>query len=422
MRINRLILTGIIFTITFVLHNTGISAAAQNHFNIYLDADMSHAGNSGLAIEYGIRIALKESNNIISGKQIKLLIRDHHGNSYRSLKHLKEYLADPEGLAIFCGLHSPPILSNLSFIQSNGILILDPWAAAGPITRKTDSSGKNWIFRLSVDDTKAGDILVKHTVDINNFRRPALLLEDTGWGKSNEHTLKSALAKRNISPATTIFFDWKLGLNGAREIISDIYERKADVIILVANAPEGITLINALAAHPAENRLPIRSHWGITGGNFFEKLGSDIITKEINLQFLQTSFSFLDQPLSKLQTKVFKQLTLLDPAINKPEDLKAPTGFIHAYDLTKLLIAAAKPIKWKNTIIENRILLQEGMENIKIPVHGLIKTYQKPFCKFTDYNLDAHEALGKNDLRMAEYLTNGGIKLIRNPLKKSENK
>jgi len=47
-----------------------------------------------------------------------------------------------------------PYIKNRGLINKNNIPLLVPWAAGGPITRYPQSD--NWVFRLSIDDSKAG--------------------------------------------------------------------------------------------------------------------------------------------------------------------------------------------------------------------------------------------------------------------------
>ena len=64
-------------------------------------------------------------------------------------------------------------------------------------------------------------------------------------------------------------------------------------------------------------------------------------------------------------------------------------------------------------IIEDRASIRDDMENLNIPVQGLIKNYQKPFSVFDGSNPDAHEALGIDDLVMAYYGEDNQILLDR---------
>lgn len=379
---------------------------------LYIDADRTGVSASGRSIEQGIRLALSEINYRIGDYSLEPVIKDHRGNSRRSTLHINQYLKDPQGLAIFCGLHSPPVLANLKLINSKGVLLLDPWAAAGPITRSPASDGKNWVFRLSVDDTKAGEVITSYAIDREGFKRPILLLEDTGWGRSNRRNMLTALSKRGITPDRVIFFDWNIGEAGAREILADIWKLKADVIFMVANAPEGKTFVKAMAEREPEDRLPIRSHWGITGGDFFESLGPAILTREVDLKFIQTSFSFINSPLSPFAEDVLKRAVNLFPDINGAADIKAPCGFIHGYDLTRILIEALKEVELTGRIEEDRELVRKRLESLKRPVKGLIKNYRRPFGPYSAADNSAHEALNIDDFRMAFYLKNGTIRVI----------
>lgn len=407
----------VVLLISFVFahllfYTSMVFAGPGGVFNIYIDADRTGAKASGISIEQGIRLALSEIDYKIDDYKINLVIRDHHGSSRRSALHLQEFVRDTNGLAVFSGLHSPPVLSNLDYINENEILLLDPWAAAGPISRTTDSRGKNWVFRLSVDDTRAGEIITAYAVDKEGFEKPVLLLEDTGWGRSNQSTMTTALEKRDLEPFDIIWFNWNIGKNGAREILSELYSKGADVIFMVANAPEGITFMKAMSERDVKERLPIRSHWGITGGSFFETLGFEVLVDIVDLKFIQTSFSFLDPEQSSFSVDVFNRASSMFPAIVEPEDIEAPCGFIHGYDLTRILITALNQIDFSENIIINRRLLRDALENITTPVHGLIKIYRRPFNVYSEENSFAHEALGLQDLQMAEYTNKGGIRLM----------
>ncbi len=401
----------LVYASLFIYFSLTIQAgySQESTLHLYLDADLSHSVSSSRSIEQGILTSLSEINNQLQGHSIKLIKLDHRGNSRRSLNNLNTFLNDPHALAVFGGLHSPPLLANLKFINENGILHLIPWAAAGPITRY--SKGKNWVFRLSIDDTKAGEVLVRHAVNRRHSKHPALLLEETGWGKSNAKTMKTALKKLKITPNGIFWFKWGTKESSARIILRKIIQSDADSILLVANAPEGKMFAKAMASLNKEERLPFCSHWGITGGDF-PKVVTSQLRKKIELDFLQTSFSFFKKPIHPLGKKVLKQATLLFKGdIHSPEDIKAPTGFIHAYDLTRILIAAMKQVSLTSDMKTNRQNIRDALENIQKPVPGLIKTYIHPFTIFDSNHPDAHEALSANDFTMGRYDTNDRILL-----------
>lgn len=378
---------------------------------LYLDMDFSNAVSSSTAIAQGISTALSEVEHTVAGFKFELVKKDHRGSTRRSRANLADYLADDRALAVFAGLHSPPLLANRDFINQNKILVLNPWASAAQITRYP--SEESWIFRLSVDDTKAGCFLAHYAIEERGLRHPALLLEQTGWGRSNAMHIRRALHELGVSTTTVAWFNWGIHERAARIILRDIVRAGADSILLVANAPEAKSIIRAMLALDAEERLPVISHWGLTGGDFAEAIGPKR-RRGIDLTFLQTAFSFVSQPLDPFAQRVLAQARKLFPGtIRSAKDIRAPTGFIHAYDLTRLLIAAVSKVGLSGNILRDRCRVRAGLEQLDDPVRGLIKTYHKPFQAFDRDHPDAHEALTKKDLCMARYGEDNTIVLIQ---------
>ncbi len=391
------------------MHCSVLNAQEQALFRIYLSADQTGAKASGLSIEQGIRTALSESDFKLSGKKVEFISLDHRGSSPRAKKHLDTYLNDPTAIALFSGLHSPPLLTYRDYINDNQILVLDPWAAAAPITRGI--SKNNWIFRLSIDDSKAGEFITNYAVSRQGINRPALLLEQTGWGISNQKNMLEALASRKLKPADIKFFNWGLSEKSAAVILRELVQTGADAIFLVANSNEGVAICKAMASLDENKRVPIFSHWGIVGGDFEDKVPYNI-RKNIELSFIQTSFSFHNE-LNDFQEQVLKNAQRLYPDIVNPSDIKAPTGFVHAYDLTKILISASESVDFSQ---ENKVIreqLRVSLENLTPPIQGLIKTYIKPFSTYRNDSPDAHEALTIEDYRMATFGVDGEILLNR---------
>jgi len=369
---------------------------------IYQDADLSNHIESSESIQKGIEVAFAEIGNEIDGHQVKFKYLDHRGNVIRSERNYQAFIDDPNALAIYSGIHSPPLIKNRGFINENKALTLVPWAAGGPITRYPSS--ENWVFRLSVDDTQAGPVIIDFAMKQKSCKRPHLLLEETPWGDSNLKSMSKALMTYGVDAPAVSRFGWNLSGKGARVLLRDIIEKNYDCVVLVANAVEGAVIAQAMLDMPEGKRLPIISHWGITGGDFHKKIDVDK-RAVLDLQFIQSCFSFTNPNQRDFATQVFKDLIKHSNGdINQPEDLKSAVGFIHAYDLTKLLIQAIKQAGLTGDMDQDRNAIRLALENLKEPMQGLVKTYQKPFSVFnTKDNPDAHEALGKDHYCMGQY-------------------
>lgn len=376
---------------------------------IYYSADRTGAKSSGNSIEMGMRVALSEVGNVVNGDTIHIKVLDHRGSTPRFTQHCKQFLTDSTAFVMVGGLHSPPIIKNRDFINKNRILMLVPWAAAGLITRYPSS--ENWIFRLSIDDTKAGELITRHAIDKEKFTKPALLLEETGWGRSNLKTMTNALKKRGILNPLVEWFNWNLGIHQAKVILRKIKQSGADVVFFVGNTNEGKVIMQAMISLPEEERLPIRSHWGITGGDFPVIIGPEE-RKKIDLQFIQSSYSFCSVKQNPFSKSVMKTIVDMYPDIDECCQLKAPVGFIHSYDLTRILINALKEAPREGSIASYRDHIRLQLEQLSSPVEGLVKVYNRPFSVWSEENQDAHEALSIEDWSMARYTEENTIQIL----------
>jgi len=386
-----------------------VKSTEQPSYQLILDADFSGTKASSVSIERGIRTALAEQDNMAAGYAIELVIANHHGSTPRSKKNLVAVVNNPQALAVFSGLHSPPLLANRSYINNNQLLLLDPWAAASPITRGKDR--ENWIFRLSVDDAKAGYVIANSAIK-EGFTKPYLLLEKTGWGKANNKTMVNALNALGIEPVGISWFNWGIGVHGAKIKLRNIHKSGADVIFLVANAAEGKTFADAILALEAPIRLPLRSHWGITGGDFVTHIDGYLKSKQ-QLQFIQTKFSFITTVRSPFADKVLTSAQSLFSDIESASDIKAQTGFVHAYDLTKILLSAINQAGLTGDLLADKRAIHHALENLEQPVKGLIKTYKRPFSTVDASNPDGHEALSLSDYLMGYYGENNDVVLLK---------
>ena len=363
------------------------SGAPQNtEVLVGLDADMvSGSAPSGLAIKRGIELAMDEINQRggVLGKPMKLVVRDHSGLADRGLLNLRYFNSLNNLVAVFGGLHSPVVLAELKSIHQFEVPFLVPWAAATPIVSNNQSP--NYVFRVSVRDEYAGEFLVNEA--LKNYTKIGLLLENTGWGRSNNKAMTVALEKRGLVPELQ-WFNW--GVMDFSPYIENLEAKGAEVILFVGNAPEGIHLVKTLAKRTQQ--IPVISHWGITGGYFWKEVGREL--GQINLTFLQ-SYSFLKELTPRAIQLVDQYKSKYN--IQSPEEIIAPVGTAHAYDLTQMLAMA---IEQADSL--DRSAIQQALESLP-RYEGVVKTYDPPFTR------ERHDALDGNIFFLARYNQSGNI-------------
>ncbi|MGZ0188767.1 MAG: ABC transporter substrate-binding protein [Alphaproteobacteria bacterium] len=368
------------------------AAETSNPIVIGLDAAMSgDDAQGGEAIRRGALVAIEEINaeGGVLGRKFSIVVKNHRANPARGIDNIDDFAKVKDLVAVIGGVHTPVAMAELKAIHRHGIIYLGPWAAGTPIV--ANGYEPNFVFRVSVRDEHAGGFLIAAARD-RGFKRPGLLLWRTGWGRSNEKAMNAAMQDIGMSLAGIEWFN-----SGERDMTRQVKALKAkgaDVVMLVANSTEGITAINSIAQLPQVIRPPVISHWGITGGNFFEKAKADIAVTD--LSFLQT-FSFFEPPFPERAKPVYQRYCALFGPCTSESDVLSPVGVAHAYDLVHLLRAAI--IKAGSV---NRPEVRDALEMLG-PLEGLMRNYDPPFTEAR------HDALDARGFRLSRFDANGVI-------------
>jgi branched-chain amino acid transport system substrate-binding protein len=379
------------------------SVFAQS-YNLYLEADQTVFKASGQSIKKGVEAAIEfyRVRNPDSKLEINFKSLDHKGNTRRSLLNFQKIAADPKAIAVLGGLHSPPLITNNQYINEQQILTLVPWAAGGPITR--GNSLENWFFRLSLDDTQVGGYIAKYAITKQNCKNPFLLLENTPWGRSNEKNMKSGLKKFGESPADIQFFDWGVSKSASLKIANRVKKSKAGCIFFVGNGKDAKNLFSSLFEEKVT--LPVLSHWGITGGDNRE-MAKIIRESHLDLQVVQTKFSFLNPHLTKFQKEVMNFI-MKKNNFSSSREIEPMSGWVHSFDLTLIFMSVLERVGHEGDIRAVRKKVKQYFESKELNVQGLIKKYQRTFFPQGEVR-NFHEALSDKDYVMRVYQEDGTL-------------
>ena len=357
-----------------------------------LDADMSKgSAQGGEAIRRGMVLAVDEINAAggVLGRPLQILVRDHRGSPDRGIDNIEAFAATPDLVAVVGGVHTPVAVAELPSIHRNELIYLDPWAAGTQIV--DNGYSPNYVFRVSVRDAMAGGFLVD-VARRRGFRRLGLLLWRTAWGRSNEAAIRRALKESGDEPPVVQWFN--TGQDDMSREVDAFLAAGVDAVILVTNALDGITVVREVASRPPEERLPIISHWGISGGDFHAQARDAIAA--IDLSFLQT-YSFVEPPMPAKAAIVYRAYCERFQECPSPGAVPAPVGLAHAYDLVHLLALA---IERAGSI--DRRAVRDALESIESH-DGLVRRYEPPFTP------ERHDALTPDDYRLSRYDEKGAI-------------
>jgi branched-chain amino acid transport system substrate-binding protein len=359
----------------------GVDAGAQGPpVKLGLSAAVSGgSAASGEAIRRGLLIAMDEVNargGVLGGRKLELVVRDDEGNPAKGVVIARELVEREQVAAVFGGLHTTVALAQVPVWHELKTPYMGTWAAGTNITR--NGQKPNFAFRVSANDDYVDKFLARHATERLRKSRPGFLLENTAWGQSNEVGLAKWFGDKGIKAVGVEKFNWN-DPDMSPQLLR-LRQGGADLVVLVANAPEGAQVVKSRAKVGWE--VPILSHWGISGGRFAELTGelSDGVT------FIQT-YSFFGQQNARGQ-HVLKQLADRF-GVKGPEQVTAPVGTANAYDALHLVALAIEQAK-----SAEGTRVRDALEDLRGEYAGLIKTYRRPFTP------DQHDALTDQDYIM----------------------
>lgn len=350
---------------------------------------------SAQAVELGVRAAAAELNaagGLLDGRRIEIITKDHRSMPARGIRNIEEFASMPNVVAVFGGRFSPVVIEQLPKLKETRLLFLAVWSSADIIV--DNGMNPNFIYRLSLRDSLAMPTMLSHARQ-RKLDEVGLLLTNTSWGRSNLAAAEKFVdASKDVRIVRTTWYNWR------DTTLVDKYLKLLDAgaraVVLVANDDEAAVLVKEVAALPAEKRIPILSHWGITGGEFVKQAGPAL--HQIDFSVIQT-FSFFNAAKRPLE-KFMRTLSSISN-IRRMEDIPAPVGVAHAYDMMHIL---ARAINLAGTA--DRPAVRDALEKVR-EHRGLVKHYKPPFSPAR------HEALGPDELLMARYREDGVLVPIK---------
>ena len=342
------------------------------------------SAQSGEAITRGLTIAIDEINakgGLLGGRKLELVQRDDESTPPKGLTAARELVFKEKVAVIFGGIDSPVALAMVPLLNKEKVPHIAVWAAGTGITR--NGANPNYIFRVSAVDVLVDVKLLDYAKTKYGSKKAGLILINNPWGESNEKGLLEAVKSMQ---GTEIVGVEKFENNDVDLVpqLTRLKDKGADVLILVGNAAPGAQVMKA--RERLSWKVPVVSHWGISGGRFPELAGPTAG----EAHFVQT-YSFFGKQ-SPVGERVLAALKAKYPAIKGPGDIFAPIGTANAYDAMHLVALAIEQAK--STDGE---AIRVALEDLKTSYQGLIKKYDKPF------SANNHDALGAADYIMVHY-------------------
>ena len=351
------------------------SAAYAQDIKVGFNGDLSASpsAQSGQAGVLGIQAAIDDINAAggVLGRKLTLVVRDDLSQPPKSIQNMSDLVDNEKVIAVFGPTNSGNAMAWKHIANQKKIPVLGNVGSGTDITKPMSPGADNYMFRVSmVDREQVAALMAYVKKNAATSKVIGFMAETTGYGQGGLKDMEEIAKLQGIKPAAIERFG--VGDTDMTSQLSKLKSAGVDTVIVWA---QGTPIAQLIRSMEKINYFPLTlTSWAADNITFYDAAGKTLAEKPI---FMRTVSESKTPPQQKLFDRIGSKL-------------KAPGSFsfaLHGYDSVLILTQA---IKQANSTDGSAIRL--ALEDLKAPVPGLLKTYDKPFSKAS------HEALTAKDL------------------------
>jgi len=230
-----------------IMSMASLSAIAQE-IKIGYNSDMSASGSAefGLSALWGAQQAADELNagGGVLGRKLAIVARDDVAQPPKAIQNTNELLDNEKVVALIGSANSGNVMAWLHLPQQKKIPVISPIATATDITKRYESSGENYIFRVSMIDRDQIALLVAYAVKATKNKKIAFIADSTGYGQQGLKDLNQVLALHGMKPVAEEKFGGKD--TDMTSQLSKIKESGADTLIIYGLADANAYVLRSM--------------------------------------------------------------------------------------------------------------------------------------------------------------------------------
>ena len=368
---NRLY-AALVATVGFTTFSMGASAQ-EIKLGYNGDLSASPSAQSGQAAVLGMEAAIEDINKAggVLGRKFALTVRDDVSQPPKSIQNMSELIDNEKVVAVFGPTNSGNAMAWKRIANQKKIPVIGNVSSGTDITKPMSPGADNYMFRVSmVDREQVAALMAYVKKNTEKSKVVGLMVETTGYGQGGLKDMEEIAALQGIKPAASERF----GV-GDTDMTSQLNKMKAAGVDTVVVWAQGTPIAQLIRSMDKINYFPLTlTSWAADNITFYDAAGKTLSEKPI---FMRT----VSEDHTAEQKKLFERVG---------SKLKAPGSFsfaLHGYDSVLIL---AEAMKQANST--DGPAVRAALEDLKTPVKGLLKTFDKPFSKTN------HEALTAADL------------------------
>ena len=351
----------------------GLASAQDIKIGYNGDLSASPSAQSGQAAVLGMEAAIADINAAggVLGKKLALVTRDDVSAPPKSIQNMSDLIDNEKVVAVFGPTNSGNAMAWKHIANQKKIPVLGNVGSGTDITKPMSPGADNYMFRVSmVDREQVAALMAYVKKNTAGSKVVGLMAETTGYGQGGLKDMEEIAKLQDIKIAATERF----GV-GDTDMTSQLSKMKAANVDTVVVWAQGTPIAQLVRSMEKINYFPLTlTSWAADNITFYDAAGKALAEKPI---FMRT----VSETRTPAQQKLFDRIG---------SKLKAPGSFsfaLHGYDSMQLL---AQAMKQANST--DGAAVRAALEDLKTPVQGVLKTYDKPFSKTN------HEALTAKDL------------------------
>lgn len=340
------------------------------------DLSASPSAQSGAAGVLGIQAAIEDINAAggVLGRKLTLVIRDDQSQPPRSIQNMSDLIDNEKVVAVFGPTNSGNAMAWKHIPNQKKIISMGMIGGGTDITRPVSAGADNYMFRVSMVDREQVAGLMAYAKKVG-YKKMGLMAETTGFGQGGLKDMQEIATLQGIEPAATERF-----AVADTDMTSQLNKMKSAGVDAIVVWAQGTPTGQLMRSMEKINYFPaVLSSWAADNVTFYDAAGKTLAEKPI---FMRTM----------VNAATPKQKALFDRVKDK---LAAPSAFpftVHGYDAVQLIAASIRQAG--GTDGEK---MRIALEDLKAPVEGVMKTYNKPFSKIQ------HEALTAADFAFVKW-------------------
>jgi branched-chain amino acid transport system substrate-binding protein len=335
------------------------------------DLSASPSAQSGQAAVLGMQAAIEDINAAggVLGKKLTLVVRDDTSQPPKSIQNMSDLIDNEKVVAVFGPTNSGNAMAWKHIPNQKKIPVIGNVGSGTDITKPMSAGADNYMFRVSMVDREQVAALMAYVKKNPASKVVGLMAETTGYGQGGLKDMQEIAALQGIKPAAVERF----GV-GDTDMTSQLNKMKAAGVDTIVVWAQGTPIAQLVRSMEKINYFPATlSSWAADNVTFYDAAGKTLAEKPL---FMRT----VSESRTPAQQKLFDRVG---------GKLKAPSSFsfaLHGYDS---MLVLSQAIKQAGTT--DGPAVKAALEDLKAPVSGLLKTYDKPFSK------TQHEALTAKD-------------------------